>query len=169
MHSYWLFRPTLLPLSSLYASRMPPIGYKREGYLWLLPAPSVPLDTCMISILKNLGFPNIRCFHSLLLTVHNNNRVRYFATFCITSGTYTTIGLIIAWCMFQSSTQVLSVFLEILLTSRPQPRIRNEESHRYTNVHGDWPVWKCSRIPHLPDNRGSTLYVSHYIVYFFTT
>ncbi|RDB29892.1 hypothetical protein Hypma_014036 [Hypsizygus marmoreus] len=33
----------------------------------------------------------------LLLTVHSNNRVRYFATFCITSGTYTTIGLIIAW------------------------------------------------------------------------
>jgi sugar phosphate permease len=33
----------------------------------------------------------------LLLTVHENLRVRYFATFCITSGTYTTIGLIIAW------------------------------------------------------------------------
>ncbi|KAI0346154.1 MFS general substrate transporter [Trametopsis cervina] len=33
----------------------------------------------------------------LLLTVHQNNHVRYFATFLITSGTYTTIGLIIAW------------------------------------------------------------------------
>jgi len=33
----------------------------------------------------------------LLLTVANNNHVRYFATFCIVSGTYTTIGLIIAW------------------------------------------------------------------------
>ncbi|KAI0078355.1 MFS general substrate transporter [Panus rudis PR-1116 ss-1] len=33
----------------------------------------------------------------LLLTVPNNNRVRYFATFCITSGTYTVIGIIIAW------------------------------------------------------------------------
>ncbi|KAG6830028.1 hypothetical protein H0H87_009491 [Tephrocybe sp. NHM501043] len=33
----------------------------------------------------------------LLLTVHENNHARYFATFCITSGTYTTIGLIIAW------------------------------------------------------------------------
>ncbi|KAF9043545.1 MFS general substrate transporter, partial [Hymenopellis radicata] len=33
----------------------------------------------------------------LLLTVHDNNSVRYFATFCITSGTYTTIGIIIAW------------------------------------------------------------------------
>lgn len=33
----------------------------------------------------------------LLLTVHANNHVRYFATFCITSGTYTAIGVIIAW------------------------------------------------------------------------
>ncbi|KAK0436347.1 MFS general substrate transporter [Desarmillaria tabescens] len=33
----------------------------------------------------------------LLLTVPSNNHVRYFATFCITSGTYTTIGIIIAW------------------------------------------------------------------------
>ncbi|KAJ8495193.1 hypothetical protein ONZ45_g12963 [Pleurotus djamor] len=33
----------------------------------------------------------------LLLTVRSNQRVRYFATFCITSGTYTTIGIIIAW------------------------------------------------------------------------
>ncbi|KIM46707.1 hypothetical protein M413DRAFT_440295 [Hebeloma cylindrosporum] len=33
----------------------------------------------------------------LLLGVPDNNRVRYFATFCITSGTYTTIGLTIAW------------------------------------------------------------------------
>ncbi|KIP12114.1 hypothetical protein PHLGIDRAFT_27519 [Phlebiopsis gigantea 11061_1 CR5-6] len=33
----------------------------------------------------------------LLLTVHENNHVRYFATFCITSGTYTVIGVIIAW------------------------------------------------------------------------
>ncbi|KAI0763076.1 MFS general substrate transporter [Trametes elegans] len=33
----------------------------------------------------------------LLLTVPSNNQVRYFATFCITSGTYTTIGVIIAW------------------------------------------------------------------------
>ncbi|THH00963.1 hypothetical protein EW026_g1643 [Hermanssonia centrifuga] len=33
----------------------------------------------------------------LLLTVHDNNHVRYFATFCITSGTYTVIGVVIAW------------------------------------------------------------------------
>ncbi|KAI0266526.1 MFS general substrate transporter [Gloeopeniophorella convolvens] len=33
----------------------------------------------------------------LLLTVAHNIHVQYFATFCIVSGTYTTIGLIIAW------------------------------------------------------------------------
>ncbi|KAJ3552701.1 hypothetical protein NM688_g4014 [Phlebia brevispora] len=33
----------------------------------------------------------------LLLTVTKNEHVRYFATFCITSGTYTVIGVIIAW------------------------------------------------------------------------
>ncbi|KAF9466736.1 major facilitator superfamily domain-containing protein [Collybia nuda] len=33
----------------------------------------------------------------LLLTVHSNNHIRYFATFCITSGTYTSISIIIAW------------------------------------------------------------------------
>ncbi|KAG1776807.1 major facilitator superfamily domain-containing protein [Suillus placidus] len=33
----------------------------------------------------------------LLLTVPGNVHVRYFAVFCITSGTYTAIGLIIAW------------------------------------------------------------------------
>src|SRR6266704_1454071 len=38
--------------------------------------------------------------NSLLLKIPDDNRVRYFATFCITSGTYTTIGLTIAWCMF---------------------------------------------------------------------
>ncbi|KAF8348602.1 MFS general substrate transporter [Amanita rubescens] len=33
----------------------------------------------------------------LLLVVHQNKHVRYFAIFCITSGTYTSIGLTIAW------------------------------------------------------------------------
>ena len=36
----------------------------------------------------------------LLLTVHDNNHVRYFATFCITSGTYSVIGMVIAWCTY---------------------------------------------------------------------
>ncbi|KAG6830602.1 hypothetical protein H0H92_015883 [Tricholoma furcatifolium] len=48
------------------------------------------------------GFMALACAiggigYLLLLTVHDNNHVRYFACFCITSGTYTTIGLIIAW------------------------------------------------------------------------
>jgi len=33
----------------------------------------------------------------ILLVVHSNVHARYFAVFCITSGTYTTNGLIIAW------------------------------------------------------------------------
>ncbi|KAF7318853.1 MFS general substrate transporter [Mycena chlorophos] len=33
----------------------------------------------------------------ILLTVHSNVHARYFAVFCIVGGTYTTIGLIIAW------------------------------------------------------------------------
>ncbi|OCH89996.1 MFS general substrate transporter [Obba rivulosa] len=33
----------------------------------------------------------------LLLTVESNNHVRYFAVFCITSGTYSAIGLVIVW------------------------------------------------------------------------
>ena len=36
----------------------------------------------------------------LLLIVQTNVHVRYFAVFCITSGTYTTIGLILAWCRY---------------------------------------------------------------------
>ncbi|KAI0090138.1 MFS general substrate transporter [Irpex rosettiformis] len=35
--------------------------------------------------------------YALLLTVADNNHVRYFATFLITTGTYTTNGLMIAW------------------------------------------------------------------------
>ena len=42
--------------------------------------------------------PKINKSYSLLLTVANDNHVRYFATFCVVGGTYTTIGLVIAWC-----------------------------------------------------------------------
>ena len=38
------------------------------------------------------------CYFRLLLTVANNNHVRYFATFCVVGGTYTAVGLTIAWC-----------------------------------------------------------------------
>ncbi|KIM91504.1 hypothetical protein PILCRDRAFT_673 [Piloderma croceum F 1598] len=33
----------------------------------------------------------------LLLTIPDNEHARYFATFCITSGAFTTIGIVIAW------------------------------------------------------------------------
>lgn len=33
-----------------------------------------------------------------MLTVKDDNHVRYFGVVCIVAGTYTTIGLIIAWC-----------------------------------------------------------------------
>lgn len=39
--------------------------------------------------------------HRLILVVVDNNHVRYFATFCIVAGTYTTIGIIIAWCKYK--------------------------------------------------------------------
>ena len=41
--------------------------------------------------------------HRLLLVVPSNDHARYFACFCITSGTYTTLGLIIAWCQCTNS------------------------------------------------------------------
>lgn len=51
----------------------------------------------------------------LLLTVQDNNHVRYFATFCITSGTYTVIGIVIAWCAplchFGSPEIIFTLFL----------------------------------------------------------
>ncbi|KAG7448801.1 MFS general substrate transporter [Guyanagaster necrorhizus] len=48
---------------------------------------------CFMAVASTIGAIG----YLLLLTVSSNNHVRYFATFCITSGTYTTIGLIIAW------------------------------------------------------------------------
>jgi MFS transporter, ACS family, DAL5 transporter family protein len=67
------------------------------GYLW------VPFETCdrLTSTLDadpRLRRDDIIVLYRLLLTIAHNNHVRYFATFCIVSGTYTTIGLVIAWC-----------------------------------------------------------------------
>jgi hypothetical protein len=47
--------------------------------------------------------------YSLLLAVADNNHVRYFATFCIVSGTYTMIGLIIAWCEHHCRVTVIAI------------------------------------------------------------
>ncbi|KIM91502.1 hypothetical protein PILCRDRAFT_810785 [Piloderma croceum F 1598] len=48
------------------------------------------LYMAVASVVGSVGFV-------ILLTIPDNERVRYFGTFCITSGTYTTIGIIIAW------------------------------------------------------------------------
>lgn len=57
----------------------------------------------------------------LLLVVHHNQRVRYFATFCICSGTYTTIGIIIAWCESRHSFSRWKLVLIMQIPSRAQP------------------------------------------------
>ena len=54
----------------------------------------------------------------LLLVVADNNHVRYFATFCITSGTYTVIGVVIAWCKCLQR-KLWCVLLRRLSFSRP--------------------------------------------------
>ncbi|KAI0918640.1 hypothetical protein AcV5_002573 [Taiwanofungus camphoratus] len=48
------------------------------------------LFVAAVSALGGIGYV-------LLLTVPYNNHIRYFAVFCITAGTYTIIGIIIAW------------------------------------------------------------------------
>lgn len=57
------------------------------GYVFV---PYVPSNDISLS-------PNDR-----LLLVTENVRARYFAVFCIVSGTYTSIGLTIAWCKYPS-------------------------------------------------------------------
>ncbi|KAJ8081895.1 hypothetical protein PM082_007741 [Marasmius tenuissimus] len=54
------------------------------GYLW------VPKIDSVTTSLKGI-------YTRILVVVPNNIKARYFATFCITSGTYTGIGIIIAW------------------------------------------------------------------------
>ena len=49
----------------------------------------------------------------ILLLMQGSNRARYFATFCITSGTYTTIGLCIAWCASSVYAQLISDMLRL--------------------------------------------------------
>ena len=55
------------------------------------------LYVCSSDLLRFFSDPYF-CDFRLLLTVANNIHVRYFATFCVVSGTYTSIGLTIAWC-----------------------------------------------------------------------
>jgi hypothetical protein len=76
-----------------------------------------------------------------MLVVLENQHVRYFATFCIVSGTYTTIGLIIAWCKLNSSLSSVKRFTHHEITSCAQFRIGDEEGYWNSYVHGDWTVW----------------------------
>lgn len=79
------------------------IGFKVEVYVLSFLALLAQLDTCRspVFIVFSVTYEYVSS-HRILLTVHTNNHARYFATFCITSGTYTSIGLVIAWCMFQA-------------------------------------------------------------------
>ena len=43
-------------------------------------------------------------YFSLLLTVGSNIHVRYFATFCVTTGIYSTISGVLTWCEYLSCT-----------------------------------------------------------------
>jgi uncharacterized membrane protein YeaQ/YmgE (transglycosylase-associated protein family) len=62
------------------------ISKKKKGFAALRPVDADP----------TLYRP-ARDINRVLLTVAHNDHVRYFATFLIVSGTYTTIGLVIAW------------------------------------------------------------------------
>jgi hypothetical protein len=125
------------------------IDYKVEEYLWLLLASLGRLDTCKSSFLKVFSAADWNAsFGSILLTVHTNNHARYFATFCITSGTYTSIGVIIAWCMSQLIGSVTSLIFSPL--SCTQSWIRDEESDWHSYVHGYRAVRECPRIAYLP-------------------
>jgi hypothetical protein len=62
---------------------------------------SLDWDTCEsqppLSIHPYLGLTQMVRLR-IMLVVPNNQHARYFAVLCITSGTYTVIGLILAWC-----------------------------------------------------------------------
>jgi len=94
----WLLSPHFCPRSS-----------RRSDTLTRLPSYSQyhPMLSHLSSSQSPLGYPTASSsadFSSSSqarwaepdIVVHNNH-VRYFATFCIVSGTYTTIGLVIAW------------------------------------------------------------------------
>lgn len=84
------------------------------GYLYVL------LTLTMAVTLPYQYTNNLNHANRLLLVVPSNEHVRYFACFCITSGTYTTIGLIIAWCayLFLCLCPQSSLFLPRLLLLR---------------------------------------------------
>lgn len=135
------------------------IDYKLEEQLWPFLVLLGPLDTCRspfhgLSSVADWATPLGR----ILLTVHTNIHAQYFATFCITSGTYTSIGIIIAWCTFYAVESVSS--LTVWSISCTQSWIRDQESDWHSYVYGYRAMWECPWIASLPCYRRAALYVS---------
>ena len=76
----------------------------------------------------------------LLLTVPNNNHVRYFATFCITSGTYTVIGIMIAWC------KVSPHYYPLLLTRPLVAHNLGSETKKATGIPMYMAIGQCGSV-----------------------
>jgi hypothetical protein len=101
---------------------------------------------------RALGRPSqiilpIPAYFGRILLLVPSNHARYFATFCITSGTFTTIGITLAWCPQP----------DFFLTHpsdddsrRPQLGIRDQEGNRHPYAHGYWTLREHSRLSPLP-------------------
>ena len=89
----------IIMLSLSYASDKS----QSRGFFYVSDVLLVELVVCMFVQVLSFFFFRLKLICDslrLLLVVANNKHVPYFATFCVVSGTYTTIGLIIAWCRF---------------------------------------------------------------------
>ncbi len=107
---------------------------------------------------------SLRAEHSLfnllrlLLAVPSNNHVRYFATFCITSGTYGMICMTLAWCMCRLFS--LGAFALTSWNSHAESRIRNEEGDSHAALPGDRAVRVYTRLARLSVDGGTAISVS---------
>ncbi|KAF9010080.1 major facilitator superfamily domain-containing protein [Cyathus striatus] len=72
-------------------------GFSNANAQLLTVPPYAVAAVVLISIFMAIASSIGGIGYLILLTALDNNHARYFATFCITSGTYTTIGIIIAW------------------------------------------------------------------------
>ena len=98
--------------------------------------------------------------YRILLAVPSNNHVRYFATFCITTGTYVPIGVIIAWCACASPRAEARSSRTDWLLSCAQSRLRNQEGGGDAAVYGDRTMRKRAGVASVPRNGGSAIPVS---------
>src|SRR5260370_39252469 len=99
----------------------------------------------------------------MLLTIANNEHVRYFATFFIVSGTYTTIGLVIAWCkhgrrtptsprLSPSSWRTIAIAVLLTVVSRrSQLRLRNQARYGYPASYGHRAMRQYSQVASMPN------------------